>query len=165
MRRALLVTTICALAALAFACGDGGDGGDPLDVTPFPTATEGVPETATPSGPNEFGEAPVYWRTLDDFASLQAGAPYTVLFRVTNGYAEPTLTITAKCLDCESPSERQPVEFEAPFSPPVGEDAPGSYYPVNITLPFPGQWELSIVTGDTETTIPVEAASGAGSAG
>lgn len=165
-RGVLLATGLLLLAvALATACGGGGEEGAGAP-TEQATATIGEPtatavgETATPTAPggvNEDGQDPVFWRTTDNFQSLQAGVPYLVVFRITSGYAEPKLRIVATCLSCPAPAQRQPVEFEPDRAEPVGEDAPGSYYAVNIELPFAGQWELTVVAGEDEVTIPVEA--------
>ena len=160
----LLPILAIGLLALGFAaaCGDGDGGG----ATPTEEATATVEEPSptaeeTPApGPNEAGEAPVFYRTGDDFASLRAGEPYTVVFRITNGYAEPTLSVIAECLDCPGPAQQEPLEIEGAFSEPVGEDAPGSYYPMNLELPFEGSWKLTVLAGDDEVVIQVEAQPG-----
>lgn len=157
--RAALSMMLLAFFVFA-ACGeDGGDGGP--QPTEEPTATaprltepaDRTPGALTPA--SEGGAAPVFWRTIDAFASVRAGEAYKVLFRVTNGYAEPTLRIVAACTSCASPSQRQELEFVAERAQPLGEEAPGSYYPVNIELPFAGSWQLTVVAGEDEVTIPV----------
>lgn len=160
--RASAAVLLAALASVALAaCGDGG-GGEGATETPTTTAertplpTDLLDETP-PSGVRESGQEPFFWRTLDDFASLRAGEPYKVLWRVTNGYAEPALPITATCLSCASPSERQPVQFEGAIASPVGSEAAGSFYPSNIELPFAGTWEITVVAGDDDLTLQVEA--------
>ena len=83
-----------------------------------------------------------------------------MLFRITNGYAEPTLNVTARCQSCPLPSDRQPIEFAAQRTEPVGEDAPGSYYPLNLDLPSAGRWEIIIVAGSDQVGITVDAQAG-----
>jgi hypothetical protein len=140
------------LAALAGALGAACDGGGaPAGATP--TAT-GAAATATSdaSRPDELGEEPIFYRPLDEgFASLRAGEPYKILFRVTGGYAEDTLSIVA------TPAEGEALEFEASRAEPAGEgDPPGSYYPFNLELPAAGTWAITVTAGDDETTFSVE---------
>jgi hypothetical protein len=147
---------------IAIACGSGG-GGTPAR----PTATEQAPPTRTPAATegtptaatgNEAGQPPIYWRTSDNFSSLQAGQSYKVLFRIAGGFAETTLRITAVCQSCATPGQKQPVVFEPARAQPGEGEAPGSYYPVGITLPFPGTWQITVVAGSDQAQITVEAA-------
>jgi hypothetical protein len=94
----------------------------------------------------------VFWRTADDFASVVKQTPYLVVFRIEGGFDEPSLTVTATCVDCASPDEQT---FLGTNSPPVGEDAPGAYYPVSMTFPRAGKWELTVLAGADEVTVPV----------
>ncbi len=91
---------------------------------------------------------------------MQAGRAYKVLFRVTGGYSEPTLHVTATCQNCPQPSERQPIDFEGQRAEPGSGDAPGSYYPMNITLPSAGSWALDVVAGSATARILVDALPG-----
>ena len=38
----------------------------------------------------------------------------------------------------------------------IGEDAPGSYYPVPLELPEPGAWLLTVAAGDDQVIIPID---------
>lgn len=78
---------------------------------------------------------------------------YKVVFRVTNGYAEPALSITA-APEGGGVSE----QMEAQQVQPGAGEAPGSFYAINITLPTYGKWQLTVVAGDDRIIIPVEAA-------
>lgn len=158
-----------ALLAVAAACGDSGGS------SPNPTATLERPATSTTPGatsttpaqstpiataagvPNESGEAPIFYRTADDFASVVAGQQYKMLLRITNGYAEPTITVDAVCTTCRSPNETPTATLSGFNVTPVGEDAPGSYYPVDVRLPRAGHWELTVQAGADQVTIPVDA--------
>jgi hypothetical protein len=142
---ALLVALIMA------ACG----GGSTTPATP--TAPTSTPAASTS---NEAGKPPVFWRTEDNFESLRAGRAYKVVFRVTNGYADASLRVLATCQSCSLPTERAPIAFQAERVT-VGEgEAPGSYYPLTITLPFPGRWQIAVVADSDQITIPVDAQAG-----
>lgn len=171
-RGVLMAALVLLTATLVIACKDGGDGGErpaageptlgmtestPTGEKPASTAVEGeIPAAdASPASPSEEGEAPVFWRTADGFESLRAGEPYKVLLRVTNGYQEVTLPITARCLDCAQ--EDLVVEFEASRVEPGGEEEPGSFYPFNLELPQPGAWQITVLAGDDEVNLQVEA--------
>ncbi len=174
MRRVRFATLAFVSATLLAVVACGGDGGGE-SVTPYPetfeiptrvttaTSTDATTPPATSTGgpgiPNEGGEAPIFWRTADDFASVMAGQPYTVLFRITNGYDEPALSVTATCVSCDD-GEQQTVTFEGQNSPPfpAGSDLPGSYYPMNIVVPVAGQWELLVRADADEVTIPIDVA-------
>ncbi|OGO51097.1 MAG: hypothetical protein A2148_06990 [Chloroflexi bacterium RBG_16_68_14] len=155
--RTLRLSSVVALAllglALLAACGDGGeDGAQPPAGGPTATEEEAgrTPDAArTPA--SEAGEAPVFWRTVDNFASLRAGEGYKVVFRVTNGYEEEALPIVA-----EPEGGGPEVEFEASRVEPGGEEAPGSYYAMNLELPEPGRWQITVSAGDDEATFTVE---------
>jgi hypothetical protein len=161
LRYAGLVLAVAGALAIATACGDGAGS----RATPPPTATA-PGGTATPSpgatapAPNESGREPIFWRTEDAFASLQAGRAYKVLFRITNGYAEPELSVTATCQSCAAPSERQPIEFVGQRAEPGANETPGSYYPMNIDLPYAGQWEIVVAAGGDTARISADARAG-----
>ena len=107
--------------------------------------------------PSEIGEPPVFWRPQDEeFQSLRAGEPYKVVIRITNGYEEETLRIVAE----QKPGPASALEFKALRAEPVGEEAPGSYYPLSLELPQPGTWVMTVLAGEDEVSLTVEAASG-----
>ncbi|MBI4570384.1 MAG: hypothetical protein HY723_00405 [Chloroflexi bacterium] len=133
-----------AIVALALAACDGGG---PSGATP--TATP-APSTTTPAGVTELGEAPIFYRPYDQFASLRANEAYKILFRITGGYAEDTLRIVAT----SAAGDTQ--EFAPPRAEPVGEgDPPGSYYPFNLLLPDPGAWAVTVLAGEDTLTFEV----------
>ena len=106
---------------------------------------------------SEMGESPVFWRPQDEgFQSLRAGEPYKVVIRVTSGYEEETLRIVAE----QESGPASAVEFEVSRAEPIGEEAPGSYYPLILELPQPGTWVLTVLAGEDEVSLTVEAASG-----
>ena len=149
-------TASFALAALVVlaACNGGDDAGEPTSSPPTPTAesaTATLPLTTATA--NESGEAPIFYRTFDRFETLRANERYLVMLRITNGYAEEKLVVVA-----ERVADGLTVEFESLLSQPIGDEAPGSYYPVPLELPEPGAWRLTIVAGDDEVVIPVEVA-------
>lgn len=151
--RLLAPTLATALVAAAVACG-GGPSGNPYATAGRATGAAGP--VATGSGvPNESGEAPVFWRTVDDFQSVVVNQPYTVLFRITGGYAEPKLIVEAVCRSC--PGGRRTVTFEGLNSPPfpAGSDLPGAYYPMNLIFPIADRWYLTAQVGADEVTIPI----------
>jgi hypothetical protein len=122
-----------------------------------PAAAGGGTPTAerAPGSPSESGEAPFFWRTEDGFESLRASEPYKVLVRVTNGYAEDTVLITAGCMTCAQ--DGVVVELEALRAEPAGEEEPGSFYPFNLELPQPGLWQVTVLAGGDEVSVLVEA--------
>ena len=126
------------LAAAAFilagACGDG------ADVTDEP-----------PSAISESGTAPVFWRTTDEFASLREGEPYKVLFRITGGFDEESLRIDAV------PAAGERLELEPSRADAGNAEDSGSYYPLTLELPAPGDWQLTVFAGDDEVAIAVQA--------
>ena len=160
------VLAIAAATVLGGAVACGGNSGTPqygnstpTEVIPTtsdtPAATTGTSPFATAfSNPSEHGQAPVFYRTTDNFGSVIANQSYKVLFRVTNGYSQPTLTVTANCSSC--PGSPLPMTFTGTKVTPVGADAPGSYYPVNVTLPNVGNWELTVQAGRDSVKIPLE---------
>ncbi len=157
-RRSLVLLIALGTVLFAVSCGDGGSTGDatatrerPSNGTPVATQA-----STTPTGPNESGNAPVFYRTADDFASVVAAQPYKVLFRITNGYAELTLDVAAQCTSCPSSSANRTARLSGIMVQPVGEEAPGSYYPVNLLLPEAGHWELTVQAGADEVTIPLD---------
>jgi len=135
------------LALLAACDGDDDDGGGPVA-----SPTAGAEGTRLPDDLQELGEGPVFWRTLDRFESLRAAEPYKIVLRVTNGYDEETLAVVA------GPTEGgAEVEFEATRVEPEGEEAPGAFYTLILTLPEPGGWRLTVVAGEDESSVVVEA--------
>ena len=146
-------------AALVVACG-GSSGSTPraTSETLFPPASTSSPATtaATPASglSNEGGQAPVFYRTADNFASATVGQPYKVVFRITNGYAADRLTVVANCRSCFG--NPPPQTFQGVKVQPVGEEATGSFYPVNLLLPVDGQWELTVQATPDDVTIPVD---------
>ncbi|MEX0786031.1 MAG: hypothetical protein WD939_05290 [Dehalococcoidia bacterium] len=152
---ALLIVGLSA-ASLLVAC-DGDEGGSDAEVatatSESATATTQAEEgTATMARPvSEAGEAPVFYRTQDGFATLRANEPYKVLFRITNGYAEDTLSVS---LEREG---QEGIELETSRVEPQGEDLPGSYYPTNVELPEAGRWVIVVTAGEDIVEIPVEA--------
>ena len=152
LRLSSLVTLALLGLALAAACGDGDeDGTQPPAGGPTATA-EGAgptPGDVTPRA-SELGRAPIFYGTVDQFQTLRAGEPYKVLFRITSGYDEETLRVVA------SRGGGPPLRLEASRAEPVGEEAPGSYYPLELELPEPGRWEITVSAGDDEATFSVE---------
>lgn len=147
-------------ASLLLACGDDNGYDDATPTEPAPTATAPSEEPTLPPGTdatpgeNELGAAPIFWRTLDGFASLRANEPYKVVFRVTNGYAEETLRIVAQKGNGAPPTT---MEIEANRVEAGAGEAPGSYYATNLVL-GPGPWQLLIFAGEDEVGLHVEAA-------
>ena len=133
-RRHFAVTLGLATIALllASACGNGAD------------VTDEQPSEIT-----EAGTAPVFWRTTDDFSSLREGAPYFVLFRITGGFDEQTLRVDAV------PDAGEVLELAPSRADPGNAEDPGSYYPLTLELPAPGDWQLTVFAGDDEATISV----------
>ena len=113
------------------------------------------------SGPSpervEAGQAPIYWRTQDNFQTLRVGEPYKVVLRVTNGYDEETLGIGAF-----PEGSDDGIGFTANRVDPIGPEGPGSFYVFNLELP-PGTWVLTVGAGGDEATITVEVKPAAGS--
>ena len=155
IRIVTLSLTLAALSlALLAACNGGDDAGQP---TSSPSAPTAQPATATPplttATAIESGEAPIFYRTVDRFETLRVGERYKMLLRITDGFAEEKLVVVA-----ERAADGLTVEFEALLSQPIGDEAPGSYYPVPLELPEPGAWQLSIAAGDDQVIILVEVA-------
>jgi hypothetical protein len=162
--RQVLVASVFALALVSYACGSSGVS------TPAPTSTGSLPPSAVRSpqvsptangisSGNEAGEAPVFYRTADEFRSLTVGQPYKVLLRVTNDYAQPAIAILASCTSCvNQPS----ITLTGSKVTPVGEEAPGSYYPMTVVLPAAGHWELVVLAGRDTTRISVNVHGAAG---
>jgi len=160
---ASLGLVLIALSVSLAACGGGGS--KPSAATeatsPSTAVSSATPAqtpggaTATPAsgGPNESGSAPVYYRTSDNFASIVADQPYKVLFRVTNGYAEQSLTVVADCTDCPAGPNEQ--TFVGQMATPGAGEAAGSYYPTNLTLPDAGHWEIAVLARPDRVTIPI----------
>ena len=159
-RLALLGALACLAVAFGAACNDGdGSGGTSTATRPLETSAP------TTSGPDEQGSAPIFYRTADDFATLRAGEAYKVLFRVTSGYADNAITVTARCLTCPNSADRQPIASEASRAEPGEGEPEGSYYPYNLDLPFAGTWEVVVAAGGDTATLEVEAQPGGGATG
>jgi hypothetical protein len=166
IRTALGLVT-CATLALAISCGGGASStkatpslarATPVSSATTPSGAQATPPLATPAP--EHGQGAIFWRTTDNFASMQAGQPYKVVFRIANGFAEQTLPVTAACTSCP-PAERQPLSFQGGLVEPVGGEAPGSFYAMNITLPYAGRWEIDVIAGGDTAKIMVDVAAGA----
>lgn len=136
--------------ALDAACSDGDGESPPAQASP----TRSSPEpTGVPRTDDEGGEAPIFWRTADGFASVRADESYKVLFRITSGYDEETISLVA----VRQGSDEE-IGITSNRAEPVGEDLPGSYYPTFLQFAEPGTWELTIVAGADEATIQFEVA-------
>ncbi len=157
--RIRIVTLSLALAGLALlaACNGGDEAGEPTSSPPTPDAPSATATPPLTPPANESGEAPIFYRTFDRFESLQANERYLVILRITNGYAEEKLVVVA-----ERVADGLTAEFESLLSQPIGDEAPGSYYPVPLELPEPGAWRLTITAGVDETIILVDVAPAAG---
>jgi hypothetical protein len=138
------------IAALAAACGDGGGSEAPTATVEHAAATS----TPAPSGestiPNEAGSDPVFYRTVDRFASLTAGIEYKAVLRITNGFDEATLRVVAEPV---SPGQNVELAAERVMAPGEG---PGTFYTMNVLIPRSGSWRLVVVAGADEVTIPVD---------
>ena len=153
--RTLFLTSVIGLALLASCSGSNSGGSQPTARGPTATATAITTATAasgsTPTAAESGGE-PVFWRTADNFTTVHAGAPYKVVFRITNGFHDDTLVVTANRV-----AGGQPLEFRGNRVQPAGEEAPGVYYPLNIELPQPGRWELTVMAGNDHVKIVIDA--------
>jgi hypothetical protein len=135
--------------AIVVACG-GSDAG-----TEAPATLKGTGSASAGEDLNlavEQDKDPVFWRTIDRFQSLEAGTPYKVVLRVTNGYHEEMLRIVAE----KAPAGSR-VEFEAVLAAPAGPDDPGSFYVFSLELPEAGPWRLTAFAGEDEAAVDVEA--------
>jgi hypothetical protein len=159
LRQAVCVLGLSAALGAA-ACSGSSAGSKSTPAGRSTGVTTGTTSSAVTPGTSENGHDPIFWRTADNFQSIQAGQPYLAVFRITNGFAEPTLTVTATCMTCSRPSDRQPLTFQGQISQPVGADLPGSYYPMNIALPNPGRWELVVNAGVATTKLLVDVHTG-----
>ncbi len=148
----MVFLAVLALALLA-ACGDGGSsygGPSEREQTATPQEATRTPDgSSTPS--SEMGQDPVFWRTADGFQSLRAGEGYKVVFRITNGYDEPALRVVA-----DRVAGGRQLEFTGNRVMPVGDEGAGSFYPMTVLLPQAGAWNLTVLAGDDQVTIPVE---------
>jgi hypothetical protein len=156
-RRAALGLALLALLALTVlaACNGGNGDVEPTATEPEATASAATATAEQPRNAFEQGTAPIFWQPLDkEFKSLRAGVPYRLLFRVTSGYSEETIRIVAECSTCPDGTAR--VEFEPLRAESVGPEAPGSYYPLSLDLPQPGNWVLTVVAGINAISIQVE---------
>ncbi|MCI0776856.1 MAG: hypothetical protein J4N95_01635 [Chloroflexi bacterium] len=146
---------LCTSLAIGVACSDGGEeAGDP---TPQITPTEATLEPTEVRPESEGGEAPIFWRTADDFASVRAGESYKVLLRITGGYDEETILLVAV-----RKGDGGEIQITSNRAEPVGEELPGSYYPTFLMLSEPGTWELTIIAGEDEASVQFEVAEPAG---
>jgi len=148
----LPATLALALLTLALfpACDNGNDGAADID-TPDPAAEATASNSEESLRLNlEAGQAPIYWRTQDDFQSVRAGEPYKIVLRVTNGYDEETLPVLA---EREDGGDR--LDFTASRAEPVGAEDPGAFYVFELLLPRPGGWEVTVKAGDDQATITV----------
>ena len=144
------VTAFVLLAAalmLGVACGDSNS--QPVDATSTaePNATD-VPRTD-----NEGGEPPIFWRTTDDFASVRVDEFYKIVFRITGGYDEDTVSLVAARKE-----DGEEIPITADRVEVAGDDLPGSYYPTSLLLSAPGTWELTIVAGEDRATVQFDVA-------
>jgi hypothetical protein len=164
-RFALILGAAMSLTVAA-ACDGYGDNGD-ATATPGATSTVAGAPTPAPTGdasgesldlPNESGEEPIFWRTSDEFASVQAGEAYKVVLRVTNGYAEESLPLTATRGGAS-------VDFEAMRATPAGADDEGTYYVVSLVFPQEGSWQLTAAAGPDDATVTVDVAPGGAATG
>jgi hypothetical protein len=152
----MAIASFCLMLA-AVSCDGGSDYSDDATPTNAPATAPATPTAASASptalsGPNESGSSPVFWRTSDDFGSVTANEGYLVLFRIDSGFNEQSLTVTAICADCDADEQT----FLGTNSPPIGADSPGSYYPIVLTFPEAGYWELTVHAGPDEVTIPID---------
>jgi hypothetical protein len=156
----LLAATLLALT-IAGACDDDekstSDGASPTPETTTPGPTDAASGDSLDL-PFETGEDPIFWRTSDQFASVQAEQSYKLVLRVTNGYQEDSLSLTAERGGAS-------VEFEARRATPVGADDAGSYYVVSLVFPQAGSWQLTATAGADQATVPVDVAPGGGATG
>ena len=144
------VTAFVLLAAalmLGVACGDSNS--QPVDATSTaePNATD-VPRTD-----NEGGEPPIFWRTTDDFAYVRVDEFYKIVFRITGGYDEDTVSLVAARKE-----DGEEIPITADRVEVAGDDLPGSYYPTSLLLSEPGTWELTIVAGEDRATVQFDVA-------
>ena len=149
--RQIVLLTLAVGLVIGLACSDSDD------ETPDPTTTPPPDATDIARAENEGGEAPIFWRTEDDFASLRAGEAYKVLLRITNGYDEDTISLVAV-----RKGDEEEIQLTSNRAEPVGGDLPGSYYPTFLLLPYAGTWELTILAGDDEVTVQFDVAEAAG---
>ena len=147
--RTLLISLAVLAVALLAACGDGDDGPAATATLTQPTPPPPTPTVFRPT--TEQGEDPIYWRTADEFGTLRSGEPYKILFRITGGFAEDRIAVGAYQVGIPV------IEYDAFRAEPQGEDLPGSYYPMNLTLPAAGEWLLDVVAGDYEVRFTVQA--------
>ncbi|MEX1254984.1 MAG: hypothetical protein WEE64_11660 [Dehalococcoidia bacterium] len=167
IRTALLLAATLLALTVAVACDDHEPASEAA-VTPTeavsvtivsPTASETDPTSGNSLDlPYETGEDPIFWRTSDQFASVQTDQSYKLVLRVTNGYQQESLPLRAERGGAS-------VEFEARRATPTGEDDAGSYYVVNLVFPQAGSWQLTASAGADEATVPVDVAPAGGATG
>ncbi len=144
IRRSAVLLIFIAALAIAVACSDSDTAGE------APSKTSTSDETPATRAENEQGEAPIFWRTADNFASMAPDTSYKVLFRITNGYAENRLSMVAIRRE-----DGREIVISSNISEPVGEEAPGSYYPTFLVLPEPGIWDLTVNAGPDQAVIEI----------
>ena len=150
MWRVAVFAFLFAGLGVGVACGDSDGETDVATSTPQPDATD------VPRADNEGGEAPIFWRTADGFASVRADELYKIVFRITGGYDQDTISLVAgpKGSDEEIAITADRVE--------AGDgELPGSYFATSLLLSQPGTWELTIVAGEDQATIQFEVAEAA----
>ena len=149
MRRywALFACSLALGAALLAACGGGG--GDTNDPTATSASSTPVLTPGEQPGPNEIGQSPFFLRTQDKFQSVTSGEDYKVVIRLTNGYGEDTLEISAEPDTGALGASFQATKVEA------ADDLPGTYYTVNLNFPQPGTWSITATAGADDFTLPV----------
>jgi hypothetical protein len=150
----LVIPLIAVSAALVLlSCGDSGSPGEATSTFIHPASATA---TQTSGLANEGGQAPVFYRTADDFASLTVDQPYKVVFRITNGFAADMLTVVASCSGCSGAPPGQ--TFQGAKVQPIGEEAAGSFYPVNLVFPIDGHWEVTVQATPDDVTIAIDVA-------
>ncbi len=123
-----------------------------MDATESPADPTTVGTEESVALGTEAGLAPIYWRTQDTFQSVVAGEPYKVVVRVTNGFEEESLAVTA------TGDAGEDVTFTARRTE-VGEgEDPGSYYAFDLILPEAGLWQVTTEAAPVEITIEVNPA-------
>lgn len=146
MWRVIAFVLLAAVLMLGVACGDSDS--QPVDATSTPEPNE----TEIPRAANEGGEPPIFWRTTDDFASVRAGEPYKIVFRITGGYDEETISLSIGREGSDQKNLIWPERVEAGDG-----ELLGSYYVTSLLL-SEGTKFLTIVAGDDTATIQFDVA-------
>ena len=147
MWRVTAFVLLAAVLMLGVACGDSNS--QPVDATSTaePNATD-VPRTD-----NEGGEPPIFWRTTDDFASVRVDEFYKIVFRITGGYEEDTISLITAITGSDEENGIIVDRVEAGDG-----ELLGSYYVTSLLLSEPGTWELTIVAGEDRATVQFDVA-------